>query len=472
MNCFNFLCQLGYGMMLTTVTGTVMLLFWWLFQALLIKIKPASIYPLLKFSCLFFLVPVVYILISVYKVGGTYSENGLPIVSMGSKMVVIFGGGSLILIAAGLYGLCRFLWRYHQFKTEIKDNYAETDNLVMKQFTKIRRILKIKRPVGFFRNTAIKLPKFTGLVFPQVLLPDQAYIMREYEVLFMHELMHCKSGDMWNVMISNLIMVLYWFNPFVSKAMESVEQWREFNCDVHVCEHAYTTYTPKEYYHCILDIVERSKKQHGDEDCGFAVSLCGGESNFEWRVKTMNKHIEAKKYPKWLSIALVFAFVITSVPSACAAGMAAVKLERYLSEKMIKEDRVAEDEEEVEYILYPEEDDCKNVQVMDEPVCGATTYSSSSNTYEWNIPASSRYMTKSFKVTKNGRLAVTGLPKSSTITYRIGYVDEDSVIHFIEGTGNKNHTFTMDKSQWVQFFVQNRSTTKTLSITAGYTYVD
>lgn len=474
MNCFDLLCQASYAMLLTVVTGTVMLLFWWSFQKILRKISPDLVYPLLKFTNVFFLFPVVYIFISVHKTGGNYLENGLPFVVIGKRMGWAFGAASLLLLAIELFELGFFMNRYYCLSRGLGGSYAETDSVVLGYFTQIQLALKIKKQVRLAHSLRVKQPKLTGVIFPQVLLPNQPYLQKEYEVVFMHELMHCKLRDMWSKLVSNLLRALYWFNPLVHKSIKAAEHWREFNCDVHVCEHESMPYTPKEYYHCILDIVERGQGQPEDEGSGLYAGLCSGKTNLERRVETMNEYIASKKYPRWLAFAVVFVFVITSVPTACAAGMAVVNLERQLTEKMIVEDCVEEDEEvvEMEYILYPEDDTCENVRIMDEPACSSSTRSSSTNGYEWNIPANTRYMTAAFKVTKGGRLLVAGMPSSSKITYRIGYVDEDSVIHFIYGTGDKNHIFTMDKSQKIRFFVQNCSTTSKLSITASYTYVD
>lgn len=477
MNYFDLLCQASYGILLTVVTGTVMLLFWWLFQMILRKINPDLVYPLLKFTHIFFLVPVVYVYIIVHKDGGNYLENGLPFVSIDEERSWILMALSLFLFTFGMGEVVIFMNRYYRLKRDLGYSYTETDSVVLGYFTKIQLDLKIKKQVRLLRSLRVRQPKLTGVIFPQVLLPNQVYTEKEYEVVLMHELMHCKLRDMWSKHLSNLLRALYWFNPLVHKSMKAAEHWREFNCDVHVCEHESMPYTPKEYYNCILDIVERSPKQPGDKGGDFYAGICSGKTNLERRIEIMNDHIMSRKYSRWISCAVVFAFVITSVPTACAAGMAVVHLERQLTEKLLVEDCIEEDEEEaveMEYVLYPEDDTCENILIMDDPIGTSSARSSSSNGYEWNIPANTRYMTTAFKVTKGGKLVVTGIPSSasSKITYRIGYVDEDAVIHFIYATGDKSYTFTMDKSQKIRFFVQNSSTTSKLSITASYTYAD
>lgn len=470
MNCFNLMCHWSYCTILTSITGTVMLLFWWLFQRVFIKIHPSLIYPLLKLVYASFLVPVVYILMIVFPSGGTYSEGGVPFIPLSKVMEWIFITYSLVCVAYGLSIIIKKQKQYLSFKKRLNRNIEETNPEVIEQFMKIKKQLGVRRPIKIYRNPVECTAMIAGGIRPVIILPDLVYSKKEYEVIFSHELTHYKSKDLYTKMITVLIMVIHCFNPFTKKLLKQTEQWSEINCDIKACENLYVTYSVKEYYQCILEIAARSGMKQKKEQEDFLSALCKEKPMLERRMLAMDKHISAKKYPKWISVCLVFVFVFAASTTAYASSMKAVDLERSMTEKIVVENYVPEEagDEETEYTLLPEDDTCTNVWIMDEPVIIARQLGQ----YHWNVPKEGRYVTSKISVKEGHALTMVGYPESKLMPYRMGYVNDDAVITYVFGTGNKSHTFNIGKTEKVRLFVENRSATKVLTIDMSYHYED
>ena len=58
----------------------------------------------------------------------------------------------------------------------------------------------------------------------------------------------------------------------------------------------------------------------------------------------------------------------------------------------------------------------------------------------------------------------------SSITYRIGIRDEDGVVDYRQGSGRQNHMFTIDKAGRYSVYVENRSSSKSMTVTGSATY--
>ena len=391
---------------------------------------------------------------------------------LGKVMEWIFIAYSIVCIIYGLSVILKKEKQYLYFKKRLNNNVEETDPEVTRQFMEIKKQLGVKRSIKIYRNSLECTAMIAGGIHPVIILPDLVYSQKEYEVIFTHELMHYKSKDLYTKMVTVLIMVIHCFNPFTKKLLKQTEQWSEISCDIKVCENKYATYSVKEYYQCILKIVERSDMKHRKEQEGFLSALCKGRSMLERRMLAMDKHISAKKYPKWISVCMVFIFVFAASTTAYASGMKVVELERNLVDKTVVENYVPEeadnDDTDTEYILLPEDDTCTNVQVMEEPVIIARQIGQ----YHWNVPKEGRYVTSKISVKKGHALTMVGYPESKLIPYRMGYVDDDAVLTYVFGTGDKSHTFNMGATGKIRLFVENRSTTKVLTIDMSYHYED
>ena len=102
-----------------------------------------------------------------------------------------------------------------------------------KTVDKLSSEIQIKRPVVLLKSDQINLPMTWGLFEPVILLPEDSdgWSLARCRIVLLHELAHIKRFDWLNLVISNFVCALYWFNPLVWIALRQMNKEREKACD-------------------------------------------------------------------------------------------------------------------------------------------------------------------------------------------------------------------------------------------------
>jgi len=95
----------------------------------------------------------------------------------------------------------------------------------------------IKQQKGIKSNIKLKQCAFittsmlVGFFRPTILLPDKKYDNYELELIFRHELIHYKRGDLYVKLLSIIASSLHWFNPAVYLMSYAMQADCEASCD-------------------------------------------------------------------------------------------------------------------------------------------------------------------------------------------------------------------------------------------------
>lgn len=72
-----------------------------------------------------------------------------------------------------------------------------------------------------------------GLFRPRIYIPFNSEMINE-KYIIEHERMHIKHGDLWIKVIGYLLLIIYWYNPFIWLGYRLFLDDLEFACDEHV----------------------------------------------------------------------------------------------------------------------------------------------------------------------------------------------------------------------------------------------
>ncbi|MFK7769422.1 MAG: M56 family metallopeptidase [Mariniblastus sp.] len=154
--------------------------------------------------------------------------------------------------------------RYFHLRAIINRTTEPTSEL-QNLFDKCRQKFGFTGRVRLRISSDMETPGMTGVFRSVILLPTwaESELSQEQLVLvFIHEQIHIRNFDGIVQLISYVISMLHWFNPFVHIALRRIDSCRELGCDQQVL----TTLgddrkTQRLYGQTILQIAERSSGQ-------------------------------------------------------------------------------------------------------------------------------------------------------------------------------------------------------------------
>jgi beta-lactamase regulating signal transducer with metallopeptidase domain len=144
--------------------------------------------------------------------------------------------------------------------------------------------LNISRPLTLLRGDALGVPVTWGIVYPIVLLPDDADAWPEERrrYVLVHEMAHVKRLDAFTQLIAQFSLAIFWFNPLVWVAAQQMRRERENACDDYVLTHGTK---PSEYATDLLQLVQDIDTEgHRAAAPAFAALAMARRSEFEGRM--------------------------------------------------------------------------------------------------------------------------------------------------------------------------------------------
>jgi beta-lactamase regulating signal transducer with metallopeptidase domain len=144
--------------------------------------------------------------------------------------------------------------------------------------------LRIQRPLILMRGDRIGVPVTWGIVYPVVLLPDDADSWPEERRRFVlvHEMAHVKRLDALTQLVGQLALALFWFDPLVWVATRRMQLEREHACDDYVLRHGTQ---PSQYANDLLEMVRTlGTPEHRGAQPAFAALAMARRSEFEGRM--------------------------------------------------------------------------------------------------------------------------------------------------------------------------------------------
>ena len=176
-----------------------------------------------------------------------YITDKFPSISRFNRIV-----GSSLVIVYTLYQFIKFK-KVLSNSLELKDRTHLNNSL--KKF-------KIKREVKIYINDDLDTPITYGIFRPKIIL--QQSILKDGDLLdhvLIHELVHIERYHILLSHLKNLIICLYWYNPFLILSLKYFEKDIEINCDKIVVEKIGDSLeNRKNYCQSMLKLIERQRE--------------------------------------------------------------------------------------------------------------------------------------------------------------------------------------------------------------------
>ena len=178
---------------------------------------------MLRFVILSFLVPVVFILLL-----NVYDDN--TIFSPDRPLDYIFGVLLIIWIIGWIKAFIHSMKIHKRLKYLVNNACLCEKNVVMVK-DKWEKKLKIHVNVTVKQTYTIATPIICGIIKPVILLPVNDYSKEELDVIFAHELMHCKHKDILWKQLCAFSRIVFWWNPLIRRFVYDIDSWNESYCD-------------------------------------------------------------------------------------------------------------------------------------------------------------------------------------------------------------------------------------------------
>lgn len=195
--------------------------------------------------------------------------------------------GRQILLALWLLGAAVILLRL-AVGTSIVATLARKGNRVedgawLSLTQRLSNSLGIDRPLTLLRGHKLGVPITWGIVYPVVLLPDDADAWPEERRRFVlvHEMAHVKRLDALTQLAGQFALALFWFNPLVWVANRRMQMEREHACDDYVIRQGTV---PSTYAEELLAMVRSLGTSERTTQPAFAALAMARRSEFEGRM--------------------------------------------------------------------------------------------------------------------------------------------------------------------------------------------
>ncbi len=117
----------------------------------------------------------------------------------------------------------------------------------------VKAELGIKRKIRLKMCSDINSPMLMGVFCPVIYIPEKMFDDESLRMIFLHELAHCKRGDLCIKWLAVFVNAVHWFNPFAYLLCANVGEACEVSCDMEVTKNM-SDEEKKIYMRTILDL--------------------------------------------------------------------------------------------------------------------------------------------------------------------------------------------------------------------------
>ncbi len=203
-----------------------------------------------------------------------YSENILPgIIDFCNGYVFFrFGGITLtlsrLLLAIWCGGIiCKAfitLWKYlslyhavHRFQNLLHIPGSPVSGILESLYEEIPVRHPVKRVI---RTQLVDTPCVMGFFSPTVFLPELEFTQDELYCILYHELNHLRHRDLVWMVLTEILGIIYWWNPFIAFLQTRLTDVMELHAD----NSAFTGLSPMQrplYLQCLLKVARSQQKK-------------------------------------------------------------------------------------------------------------------------------------------------------------------------------------------------------------------
>lgn len=273
-----------------SLTGSVFLLFYFLLKLMGRNVFPYSFYKkCLMLSMVFFLFPLPYFIyrymdllerffpleewgIKKYMLRFRYNEpveHYIAYTKEGQFRVNHPGFYFFSLICLGLL-IVLGVWYFYNNRKFRKSVYScsgkVSEDCARQEYQELREKMKVRRNIQIRISSCIESPITIGVLKPVILLPQGRY----NELGLVHEINHVKQRDMLFSVLSKIILVLNFYNPFAWLLCYEWARVVELACDEAVLNYAGDDKVV-EYGELLIDAAEKGIFTRPEYAMGFSL---------------------------------------------------------------------------------------------------------------------------------------------------------------------------------------------------------
>jgi beta-lactamase regulating signal transducer with metallopeptidase domain len=206
----------------------------------------------------------------------TSATNRVPLGFIPILATIWFVGAILVLLRLAIG-----TWRVNQLSRE---GVRVEDGVWLSLAQRLANRLGVTRPLILLRGERLAVPVTWGIVYPAVLLPQDADTWTEERRRFVlvHEMAHVKRFDALTQLLAQLALAVFWFDPLVWVAAHQMRMEREHACDDYVLRDGTA---PSLYAGELLEMVRSiGTPTHDRAAPAFAALAMARRSEFEGRM--------------------------------------------------------------------------------------------------------------------------------------------------------------------------------------------
>lgn len=432
--------QLFFMELITTATGSMVLLLWQIFQKPFLRVNPKMVFITAHVVLLMCLIPVGYLLIRLNMVDSYIRENGVVNLNFQRTQALNYGFAAILAIWI-LLGINRLIKYGRKIAGDIglrRGNVPEDKEEALELFEELKDRLGISEKVVLEENDMIRTP--------------------------------CAMG-------------IQCFNPLIFVLFKSMGLFCENRCDARVDETMQESFSQREYFDFILALQlqlqeedeerekknrRKNKKKEKENDMSFLTSMLVRKSSLERRVEFM-KIYHKGKVSKAATAALAVLFIVSSTFTAVAASVEISELHDQLyktTDPIVQ--AFDEDGNEVPvYKITAEESAGTNIVYTGD---FSNPLMRGSQSFNWSVDVNTRSVTSKFNLASGVEISVSATVRPTDSTFWMGVMyDKDGTGWYIEAKKAAAYTFKVNKNGAYRAFVENRSDVK-ITASGSYNY--
>lgn len=439
-----------YIIILTTITGSIFTIGWFLAGRILgergyLKVR----HQLLKIVLASYLIPVVYVIIKIYKqfiYDETLLESTPAIYHLSIILDIVWILVSLALIIINIHNY--YIFRRNMIRASVYDFVAE--NMLLK--VECRLHIRHGR-VKLMQSYAAKVPQIMGVIHPVIFLPVQKYSEKDLEIILIHEMTHYQQQDLKLKLVMTVVRALHFFNPLVGKLEKELQKCSEVACD----SRAYVLTGMSSYFNVILNLKEELSRKSA------AVCLLERKDELMERIEYAKKINKNKRISKCAAGLMVFGMLFMNCATVFGATVGLKEAYRVAYEKTEPtpewDGPTAELEE---HVIYADEQ-----YEVEEVVGEVNQLLKSSSEFNWTILRKISTRTTPIYLEAGQSVVIALFITPDDMNVNFGIKDSKGNRTYVTGSGEVSHFFDINESGYYCIYVENLNNV-TIEVEGGY----
>lgn len=201
--------------------------------------------------------------------------------------------------------------------------YVEDERTLILE--KCKKRARYYKNIELFESNAVESPCVFGILSPKILIPynlKEKLSDKDLGNVFIHEISHIKRKDILRIYLTQIILAVHWFNPFIWYAYKLFREDTELCCDNKVLNKLDNNEV-KNYGMTIIKLMSNFSGAHRRTA---AVGAVGSKDENKKRIKMISKYKRITAKNAALGVMIVIIFVMTTLTDSKAFAIQQLKI--------------------------------------------------------------------------------------------------------------------------------------------------